>query len=395
MTPDDGNKNKALKDWILQYIKIQPQQRITFAEYMDLVLYQPDLGYYATNQVNIGKEGDFFTSSNLGADLGELLAEQFAEMWEILGKPDPFTLVEMGAGSGLLAKDILTYLSLNYPDFFQALDYVIIEKASGLIDIQKRRLQRWTDLAKVQWKNWETLTDDSITGCFFSNELVDAFPVCQFILKRDKLLEIYVTTDAEKNLIEIADTPSTPGLLKYFDLIQIPLTSASYPDGYRSEVNLAALDWLKTLTTKLKRGYLLTIDYGYTAQRYYNPYRTSGTLQCYFQHQRHNNPYANLGKQDITAHVNFTALESFGELCGLHPLEFTQQGLFLMALGLGDRINALRDASLPLDQLLRRRDALHQLIDPAGFGNFGVLVQTKGLSEPEKARSLKGLKIPS
>ena len=130
----------------------------------------------------------------------------------------------------------------------------------------------------------------------------------------------------------------------------------------------------------MQQGYLLTIDYGYTAARYYNPMRSQGTLQCYYRHGYHNNPYINIGEQDITAHVDFTALERWGEQCGLQKVGFTQQGLFLMALGLGERIAAIStDNTNNLEQLLQRRETLHQLINPQGLGGFGVLVQTKGL----------------
>jgi len=143
---------------------------------------------------------------------------------------------------------------------------------------------------------------------------------------------------------------------------------------------------------KLQQGYLLTIDYGYPAHRYYNPRRREGTLQCYYRHRYHNNPYINVGRQDLTAHVNFTALEKYGELCGLDVLGFTQQALFLMALGLGDRIAALSTNVSDVATLLRRREALHKLIDPMGLGGFGVLLQSKGLKE--KAKILKGLMVP-
>ncbi|MEO8891247.1 MAG: SAM-dependent methyltransferase, partial [Coleofasciculaceae cyanobacterium] len=171
-----ANDNEILKNLIVDKIANTPNQRITFAEYMDLVLYHPEQGYYATGAVNIGSEGDFFTSPHLASDFGELLAEQFAEMWEILGRPTLFTLVEMGAGQGLLAADVLGYLQRRHPDCFEALEYLIIEKAAGLIAQQKRLLEplsfpvRWTSLAEV--------TENSIKiGCFFSNELVDALPV--------------------------------------------------------------------------------------------------------------------------------------------------------------------------------------------------------------------------
>jgi SAM-dependent MidA family methyltransferase len=143
------------------------------------------------------------------------------------------------------------------------------------------------------------------------------------------------------------------------------------------------------VASRLQQGYLLTIDYGYPASRYYSPARSQGTLQCYYRHRHHNNPYLNIGRQDITAHVDFTALERWGEICGLDNLGFTQQGLFLMALGLGKRLAALSTSGQGLAPLIQRREALHQLIDPMGLGGFGVLVQGKGLSET--AQRLKGL----
>ena len=381
--------NPALCDALAHCIAESPQQRLTFAEYMDLVLYHPQHGYYATKAINIGRQGDFFTSPHLGPDFGELLAEQFAQMWEILGRFRPFTLLEIGAGQGFLAADILGYLERHYPDFFEVLDYVIVERSDALKQQQQQRLQN-LDVC-LRWCSLEEIPDGSITGCCFSNELVDALPVHQFIIQEGQLQEIYVTTKDGFNFEEVIGA-STPRLAEYFELVGIKLPSSAYPDGYRSEVNLAALDWLKMVASRLQHGYLLTIDYGYPASRYYSPARSQGTLQCYYRHRHHNNPYINIGRQDITAHVDFTALERWGEICGLNNLGFTQQGLFLMALGLGERLAALSTSGQGLTPLLQQREALHQLIDPMGLGGFGVLVQSKGLSET--AQHLKGL-IPS
>lgn len=404
------NSNPALCESIAHRIATNPQKRITFAEFMDMVLYHPELGYYSTKAVNLGKEGDFFTSIHLGADFGELLAVQFAQIWEILGRPVPFSMVEMGAGQGLLALDILKYIQQQYPDFFNALDYVIVEKSPVLRQEQQQRLQEFS----VRWCDLEEIPSHSITGCFFSNELVDAMPLHQFVIEQGKLREIYITT--RQNLtpspslqtqrrgtgevrlhqniefVEIADMPSTPKLVEYFDLVGVNITD--FPDGYRSEVNLAALNWLSMVADRLQRGYLLTIDYGYTANRYYNARRSQGTLQCYYHHQRHNDPYINIGQQDITAHVDFTALERWGERCGLDKVGFTEQALFLMALGLGERIAALSYTQQPISQLLHRRDVLHQFLDPLGLGGFGVLVQRKGLTTQQAAQALKGLLVP-
>ncbi|PMB16618.1 hypothetical protein CEN48_01830, partial [Fischerella thermalis CCMEE 5282] len=197
---------------IADRIANSPNQRITFATYMDMALYHPDYGYYSTQAVNIGKRGDFFTSVHLGPDFGELLAEQFVQMWEILGQPVPFSLVEMGAGQGHLALDILNYLKLRYPNFFAALEYMIVEKSPILRQEQQQRLQEFT----VQIKSsLEEILSNSIIGCFFSNELVDALPVHQFILEQGQLREIYVTLQQESivNHQELLTSPTPPSPL--------------------------------------------------------------------------------------------------------------------------------------------------------------------------------------
>ena len=401
---DEQDSNPALGNLIARQIAESSQQRLTFAAYMDLALYQPQYGYYATNAAAIGAKGDFFTSPHLGADFGELLAEQFVQMWEIMQRPTPFTLVEMGAGQGLLAVDILRYLQHHHPSFVRSLEYIIVERAAALIAEQQRQARSLKDLAvQLRWSSLEALPSDSIVGCFFSNELVDALPVHQISLVSGQLQEVYVTATQDENNIpqfgEVSGELSTPRLADYFEHVGIDLAAKSYPDRYRSEVNLAALDWLQAVADRLQRGYVLTIDYGYTSTRYYSPTRSQGTLQCYYQHTHHSNPYIHIGRQDITAHVDFTALERQGEDCGLKRIGFTQQSLFLMALGLGDRMAALSQSTAStvrdIQAVLRQRDALHLLINPMGLGNFGVLMQAKGLTSFESVHSLKGLTLPS
>ena len=394
---DINDSNPELCDLICKRIVATSQERITFAEYMDLVLYHPQHGYYNRDRLAIGKQGDFITSSHWGADFAEVLAEQFVEMWELLGKPDTFAIVEMGAGRGTFAENVLQYLQRQHPDLFKTLTYIIVE-ISPILQAEQRQILG--NFECVKWCNWDEIVDNSIVGCFFSNELVDAFPVHQFILEQEELREIYITTETPKNqqlginFVEVVGEVSTPKIAEYFELLGVDLSASIYEDGYRSEVNLAALDWMSTVAQKLQRGYLLTIDYGHPAHRYYNPRRREGTLQCYYRHRYHNNPYIHVGRQDLTAHVNFTALEKYGELCGLDVVGFTQQALFLMALGLGDRIAALSTSVLDVATLLRRREALHRLIDSMGLGGFGVLVQSKGLRDGEKGRILKGLMVP-
>lgn len=390
--------NPALYRLIVDRIKQAPQRRIPFVEFMELALYHPQQGYYATQDSAIGPQGDFLTSPHLGHDFGELLALQFVDMWQILQCPDPFPVVEMGAGQGLVAWDVLNYLKQHQPDCFAALQYCIVEKSAALRASQQHRLGPWAE--KVRWSDLEAIPVNSVIGCFFSNELVDALPVHQVVLTAAGLYEVYVTVsgEAENTFQETLAELSNLKLAAYFEQVGIDLTTERYPIGYRTEVNLAALTWIKMVAARLQRGFVLTVDYGYPASRYYHEMRSQGTLQCYYQHAHHNDPYSHIGHQDITAHVDFTALERQGEKVGLTTVGFTQQALFLMALGLGDRLNALAQIqetdAKTIQFALRRRDALHQLVNPMGLGNFGVLVQRKGLSQEDAQSPLKGLVIP-
>jgi SAM-dependent MidA family methyltransferase len=385
------SNNLELTEIIVDRIKNSSHCQITFAEYMELVLYHSKYGYYASSADRISADGgDFLTSPHLAADFGEMLTIQLYQFWQILGSPSQFKIVEMGAGQGLLAAQILSYANRIYPDFFRSIDYLIIETASAMISAQQVRLK---DLP-VRWCDWQDLIDKSIIGCFLSNELIDALPVHQVTVVDKTLKEIYVTVgDRDRLFTETIDQLSTAKLATYWQLNQIDLADSKYPNEYRTEVNLAVLNWLEQIAQKLERGYVISIDYGYTADRYYNPMRTQGTLQCYYQHAYHNDPYINVGNQDLTAHVDFTAVQNQGELCGLHTIGLIQQGMFLMALGLGERIAAISTSSGDIQSLLRRRQHLHQLIDPMGLGKFGVLIQSQGLTEQEQSILLTGLSI--
>jgi len=384
------DNNLELVRVIHDRINNSSQQRITFADYMESVLYHPQYGYYASTAERISESGDFLTSPHLADDFGEMLTIQLYQIWQILGEPQLFRIVEMGAGRGVLAAQILEYSSRSDPEFFRSIDYIIIEAAPAMIIAQQSRLKN----LPVRWCEWTEIPDRSIVGCFLSNELIDAFGVHQVVVVEDKLQEVYVTIgDKDRVFNETIDELSTDRLETYWQLNQINLLSGKYPDGYRTEVNLAALRWLEQVFKKLQRGYVISIDYGYTAERYYNPMRAQGTLQCYYQHAYHNDPYINIGNQDLTAHVDFTALQNQGELLGLQTVGFIQQGMFLMALGLGERITAISSSGGDIQSLLHRRQNLHQLIDPMGLGKFGVLIQSRGLTPEEQDVLLVGLSI--
>ena len=375
--------------------------QITFADYMALVLYDPQVGYYAGSgdRVGIGPQGDFVTSPHLCPDFAELLADQVAECWARLGCPPAFDLVEMGAGQGVMAADLLTHLQTAHPDCWAATTYQIVEISPALRAVQRSRLAACAAAGdRVVWSTWETIAPNSIMGCFLSNELVDAFPVHRVIWQGGQLQECYVTA-SEGHLSDRVGPLSTERLATYFQTLNIDFARGAYPEGYCTEVNLAALDWLATLAERLRSGYLLTIDYGYEAQRFYHPSRSGGTLQCYTRHAHHNDPYWLPGQQDLTAHVDFSALQHWGEQQGLQTLGFTRQSLFLMALGLGDRLMALSQGgaiaqTMDFQKILHRRDVLHRLIDPTGLGNFGVLIQGKNLPPEAIDPPLKGLQEP-
>ncbi len=394
--PSSSSDN--LQHTIRKHIQGCDRQCIPFAEFMNLALYHPQFGYYATPGSIIGPQGDFITSPHMGHDFGDMIAEQLADMWQALDQPNPFTLMEMGAGQGLVATDVLLHLQKHHPDCFDCVNYIVVEKSAALKAEQQKRLSHWQEQGvQLSWQELADVPEKSIVGCAFSNELVDAFPVHWVEWHDRQLKEVWVSAN-EDGFVPAPNEISTPQLQRYFDRVGIDFSD--YPEGYRTEVNLAALDWLGEVSEKMDRGYVLTIDYGYTAQRYYSKARSQGTLQCYYQHAHHDDPFAHVGGQDITAHVDFTALESRGREVGLEKVGFTQQGLFLMALGLSDRLSNLVNPTSKIatpqtvQAIMMRRDALQQLISPMGLGNFGVLIQSKGLSQKEIARPLKGLTIP-
>ena len=385
----EQNNSQALYKIVLEKIRQSPKSQLTFADYMDVVLYDPQYGYYSSGAVEIGSKGDFFTAVSLGKDFGELLAIQLFQMWQSLHCPNNFSLVEMGAGNGDLAKDIINYLQEHHSDFISVLNYIIIEKSPSLRDIQQQKLADFNNI-NLTWKSWDEIPDNKLVGCCFSNELVDAFPVHQIVINNQYLQEVFVI-EQEGQITEYYDEISTDKLQQYFDLVKIDIMKPDYPQDYRTEVNLMALDWVETVAKKLDKGYLLTIDYGYQAAKYYHPQRSQGTLKCYYQHRHHNNPYVNLGQQDITTHVDFTALENQGKKLGLETIGFTKQAIFLMALGLGERLQELSSGKYNLREIFQRRNALHQLIDSTGLGGFGVLIQGKNLTKEQ--HNLQGIKI--
>jgi SAM-dependent MidA family methyltransferase len=214
-------------------------------------------------------------------------------------------------------------------------------------------------------------------GCFLSNELVDAFPVHQVVVDHGNLKEIYVIQEYGR-LKEQQGELSDPRIASYFQSMGITLQ-----EGQRAEVNLKALDWMEKVARCLKKGFVLTIDYGYLAKELYAPHRRAGTLLCYYQHQPSDNPYERLGEQDITAHVNFSSLLQKGEEVGLRLTGLVPQYQFLIALGLLQEMESLGREMSELDALQLRLSLKHLIEPEMGMGEvFKVLIQHKGMDQP-------------
>lgn len=305
-----------LKEIIVE--KIKKHGAIPFDEFMQLVLYFPGLGYYTKPDVKIGKEGDFFTASHLGSVFGFLLSRQIESLWQKMGCPQNFTIAEIGPAMGYLAKDILDEIS------FPA-RYFLIEINPALKKIQMERLKKHAD--RVFWfSSCEEL--ETFEGVIICNEIFDALPVRLFEINESaEAKEVYVSVE-KSELIEIL-LPCRQDTLEYLKEFAPWVLEIK---KYRSEVNLAMKSLIETLSKKLKKGYILIFDYGYTSQEYYHPDRNRGTLLCYHKHQINENPYINIGEQDITAHINFTAVQKWAKQAGLKLEGYFSQGSYLVSL---------------------------------------------------------------
>ncbi len=359
--------------------KIREEGSISFRDFMDIALYYPELGYYTSKKDKIGGFGDFFTSSEVDRAYGQLLAEQFVEIFSKL-ETKTLNIVEIGAGKGYLAFDILKHLKEEYPSVFERTVYTLIEKSPYHIEIQKEILKEFKNVRWVQ--DIRDFEDDSIEGIVFSNELFDSFPVHMIRKKNGKIYEIYITLDEEDSVIEVEKKPSKE-ILEYLKDLEINI-----PEGMTTEINLDAKEYIKLIGKKLKKGYVITVDYGYPSKELYKPYRMKGTLLCYYRHRYSENYYENVGLQDITSHVNFSALKYYGEKEGLKTLGFTDQAHFLTNLGLMEIIAQIQQNNSI--ESFERLNRLKTLVLPKGMGEkFKVLVQYKNVKNPE----IKGLEV--
>ena len=341
---------------------------IPFRDFMERALYHPEHGYYTSGRAAIGRAGDFFTNVSVGPLFGKLLAEQFDEMWQHLDCPDAFTIVEQGAHDGRFAHDVITWLYLLCPILHERLTYLIVEPSPRAQAVQRKTLDTFAD--PVRWVG-SAADLPPFTGVHFSNELLDAFPV--HVVKRagNEWFERHV--EWRDGAFAFVDQPlRTPELRPC--LAALP----ELPNGYVTEINLGALNWIETVAAKLKRGWVLAIDYGFSRAEYYRPERTDGTLSAYAAHRRESDPLSRPGELDLTAHVDFTSVAAHGEACGLSIAGFTDQHHLMVGLS---RLY-FTDAPPTTPAAQKELRALQTLMHPHLMGrSFKALCLSKGLAD--------------
>ncbi len=356
---------------------------IPFSRYMETCLYDPELGYYAAHSQQFGKAGDFYTSSDVHAVFGRLLARQFEEMWRALGSPPVLQVVELGPGRGLFAQDVLDWSEKKFPEFFRTLHYTLVEASPALRQRLAERLARRISEGRAElFPSLEQLPARlPAPAIIFANEFFDALPV-EIVSHCGEL-----RVGCEEGRFMEKFVPPSPATLEYLDRYSV------HPEaGERVEAALAAQQYMRDSAERLDRGFVIVIDYGYAREEQLAG-RHRGTVTAFRRHTVSASAYEAPGEQDITAHVNFAALRAAGKEHGLEPLALLTQTQFLMGIGEANQFgDAFEDTRLPQEKAKVALQLKH-LVTPAGMGEtFHVLIMSKGV-DAAKARQLGGLKF--
>lgn len=364
---------------IQRAIRETTESMISFRTYMEYALYSPEGGYYQQERTKIGKRGDFYTNASVGSVYGEVLADT---LWEMINKlpSTKLAIVEMGGGSGQLSAQILYSLQKTgrLAAYVPSLTYVMIEASAYHRVLQEKALLPFQNVVDIQW--YKSVDEakamwPELRGILLSNELPDAFPVHIVEYRDGSWYEIYVTENNEGDELfaERLGPLSTDGLVDYIKQEGIPPL-----EGYRTEVNLESVRWMESIAEWLIEGYALTVDYGYERSVLYTPSRKKGTLLCYKEHAMSENPYEEPGAQDITTHVNFSALIDVAEDKGLETIGFYTQQQFLMQAGILQKLEEHTGGDPFRNEAAKRNRAIRQLIMGDGMGStFRVLIQGK------------------
>jgi SAM-dependent MidA family methyltransferase len=356
-------RKRDMKSMLLR--RIEESGPISFRDYMEMALYEPGLGYYTSSEHRIGKRGDFFTSPYISSAFGAMIGRQIEEMWSDIRKD--FKIVEFGAGSGLLCYDILQYLKKNRACYL-SIEYIIIEKSPVSEKFSRNYLGN-----AVTWRR-DLKELGSFEGCIISNELFDNFPVSVIFPDGEEWMEVWV--DYENGFREISK-PASSKLKDYIKSSKLRL-----PDGVRAFVCLDAEKWYKTASEYFSRGYIITVDYGFTEQPGQEMNAGKRGIRCYKDHRLVTDPYAFPGGQDITSDVNFSDLNRWGAKYGFEFSGIVNQRRFLRALGLVHWLSDMNDSEE------NKKFAYTTLLEEMGE-LFKVLIQRKGMPE----RPLLGLNL--
>jgi SAM-dependent MidA family methyltransferase len=365
--------------------------RIPFARFMELALYHPDWGYYHAAQRRPGRPGDFLTAPEAHPFFGITLARQVAECWERLERPDPFVVREYGPGVGGLAWDIIGGLQQEHPACLAALTYELVERNPQRV-AEALAAFRGEGLGEVVCAVDPEEIDirPPITGVILANEVADAFPVHRLIWQDGDLREGWVTWDGTGFAEQIAELSSQARQANPAGMLRT--NGISLQEGDRIEISPAAAAWFAAAASRLERGYVIVIDYGYPAAQLYQAHRLEGTVRAYRAHTVTDDAFANVGEQDLTAHVDFTALREAGERAGLTFAGQTNQAAFLTGLDMGSLMVALgQDPETTMEEYLAAQAAVLRLIDPGSLGRFGVLLMAR---DAPVAPPLRGLSFP-
>ena len=374
--PDPGD-DPVLADLIRG--EIRANGPITFARFMELALYHPEHGYYATSLRGPGRTADFMTAPESHPIFGWAIARQLEEVWDRLGRPERFTVREFGAGSGALAAGIVDGLGRSGSALRGALRYRIAERGPGR---ERQVLARLEEVDGVDV--FEADDGRPIVGAVLANEVVDALPVHRVVgLDPGGLAEVFVNVGSDGGFAAREQAPSSPELAARLEREDVHLAP-----GQHAEICLELDGWLTEAARGLLRGLLMLIDYGHPAAALYHPDRGS-LLRAYVHHRVHDDPFRNVGRQDLTAHVDLTAVEMTARAAGLDLLGTTTQAEFLAGLGAGELLVALQgNDTSDLAAYLAARSALFRLLDPAATGRFAVLLFGRKLPDPSPLRGL-------
>jgi SAM-dependent MidA family methyltransferase len=358
----DTTHNPALVEILRQ--RIAASGPISFAEFYETALYHPRHGYYFTSDPT----RDYQSSPNVHPVFGAAVARRLAAMWRDLGSPPRFDVFEAGASTGRLAADVLRYLRATKRDLYDCIRYVMQDVTLSQDAAAGQLVDAGLPPGQVHVEAALPVTPQ-VEGCILTNELLDALPFHR-VRRRDSRLYEILAGFRDGVFVDV-EAPPRPDIVAHFDALGL------LPgDGCDAEVNLVAPAWMTRAATALRRGFILTLDYGYEAADLYAPWRKRGTLLTYYRHTSGDDPYARIGRQDITASVDFSSVMRAGEAAGLRTVEFTAQSEFLAALGIGEAL-AQPPAPDQLEAYTALRRAVMELTDPAGLGRIRVLTQAK------------------